>query len=74
MWLLASSYYKQAIVFLIEKWKPLLDRSWYAGAVLMDVSEAFDTIKHDLLTLLTPRIPESYIKIKINLNFHFHIS
>ena len=40
----------------------------------MDVSEAFDTIKHDLLTLLTPRIPESYIKIKINLNFHFHIS
>ena len=34
---------------LIEKWKICLDQKGYAGAVLMNLSKAFDTIKHELL-------------------------
>ena len=34
---------------MLEKWKDTLDKSKYAGSVFMDLSEAFDTINHDLL-------------------------
>ena len=34
---------------LIEKWKKVLDNKDYAGAILMDLSKAFETISHDLL-------------------------
>ena len=34
---------------LLEKLKNILDDNWYAGAVLMDLSKAFDTINHELL-------------------------
>ena len=37
------------VSFLIEKWKAILDKNGDAGEVLMDLSKAFDTIKHDLL-------------------------
>ena len=40
---------QQAVVSLIEKWKALLDKNGYTGAVLMDLSKAFGTINHDLL-------------------------
>ena len=38
-----------ALVALIEKFKESLDKGGYAGAMLMDLSKAFDTINHDLL-------------------------
>ena len=38
-----------ALVELIEKWKNIVDNQGYSGAVLMDLSKAFDTINHDLL-------------------------
>ena len=38
-----------ALLSLIEKWKKELDNKGYAGAVLMDLSKAFDTINHELL-------------------------
>ena len=38
-----------ALMYMIEKWKLFLDRKGYAGAVLMDLSKAFDTINHELL-------------------------
>ena len=34
---------------LIENWKKVLENKEFAGAVLMDLSKAFDTINHDLL-------------------------
>ena len=38
-----------ALVSLLEKWKESLDKKGYAGAMLMDLSKAFDTIDHNLL-------------------------
>ena len=40
---------QQALVSLIEKWKAILDKNGYAGAVLMVLSKVFDTINHDLI-------------------------
>ena len=34
---------------LIEKWKKELDHKDYAGAILMDLSKAYDTNNHELL-------------------------
>ena len=34
---------------LLEKWEKILDGNGDAGAVLMDLSNAFDTINHELL-------------------------
>ena len=34
---------------LVKKWKASLDKKGYSGAVLMDLSKAFDTINHELL-------------------------
>ena len=39
----------QALLSLIEIWKNALDQNGYGGAILMDLSNAFDTINHDLL-------------------------
>ncbi len=38
-----------ALITMIEKWKQYLDNKGHAGAVLMDLSKAFDTINHELL-------------------------
>ena len=38
-----------ALTMLLEKWKKILDDNGYAGAVLMDLSKACDTINHELL-------------------------
>ena len=36
-------------MFLLEKWKQSLENHGYAGAVIMDLSNAFDEINHELL-------------------------
>ena len=38
-----------ALLAMIEHWKMSLDNNGLAGAILMDLSKAFDTINHDLL-------------------------
>ena len=38
-----------ALLSSIEKWKENLDNKGYTGAILMDLSKAFDTINHELL-------------------------
>ena len=40
---------QEALLTLIEKWKKSLDKGGYSGAILMDLSKAFDTIDHELL-------------------------
>ena len=40
---------QQTLILLLEKWKAILDKKGYAGAILMDLSKAFDTLNHDLL-------------------------
>ena len=40
---------QHALICLIEKWKKILDEKGFCGAVLMDLSKAFDTINHELL-------------------------
>ena len=38
-----------AILTLLEKWRISLHNKGYGGAILLDLSKAFDTINHDLL-------------------------
>ena len=38
-----------ALISMLEKWRNILDNKGYSGAILMDLSRAFDTINHELL-------------------------
>ena len=38
-----------ALLTLLERWRISLDKKGYEGAVLMDLSKAFDTLTRDLL-------------------------
>ena len=40
---------EDALLRMLEKIKQNLDKKGYAGAILMDLSKAFDTLNHDLL-------------------------
>ena len=40
---------QHALLTLLEKWKKSLDGHGYAGAIITDLSKAFDTIDHELL-------------------------
>ena len=68
---------------LPEKWKKILGDIGYAGAVLMDLSKAFDTINHELLiaklhaygfskealTLIASYLSDRWQHVKINDTF-----
>ena len=40
---------KHALIKLIESWRQRLDSRGYSGAVVMDLSNTFETINHELL-------------------------
>ena len=40
---------QHALISMLEKWRISLDKGGFGGAVLMDLSKAFDTINHELL-------------------------
>ena len=40
---------KHALISSIERWRKSLDNKGYGGAVLIDLSKAFDTLNHGLL-------------------------
>ena len=51
---MASAYRKgdstqRVIIRLVEEWREHLDENFVAGAVLTDLSKAFDCIAHNLL-------------------------
>ena len=49
MWLSTGFSTQHALIKLTESWRQNLDNRGYSGAVLMDLSRAFDTINHELL-------------------------
>ena len=49
MWVQKSFITKTALLYFIEKWNFMLDKKEYVGAILMDLSKAFDTINNKLL-------------------------
>ena len=68
---------------MIEKWKKSLDNKGIAGAILMDLSKAFDTINHELLiaklgaygfeesalTIILNYLSDQWERTKINTSF-----
>ena len=72
-----------ALLSLIEKWRKALDAKGFAGAILMDLSKAFDTINHELLIaklhaygfskdallLLLSYLSDRWQQVKVNLSF-----
>ena len=40
---------QHVLMRLIEEWKSKLDKGYVVGAILMDLSKAFDCVPHDLL-------------------------
>ena len=41
---------EQCLIIMLEAWKKTLDEKKNAGAILTDLSNAFDCLNHDLLT------------------------
>ena len=37
------------LTYMLEKWKNAFDKGKHVGAIFMDLSNAFDTINHELL-------------------------
>lgn len=74
---------QHALLSMLEKWRISLDKGGYGGAVLMDLSKAFDTINHELLIaklhaygfdrdalkLIKSYLSNRWQRTKINLSF-----
>ena len=74
---------QHALISLLEKWRNILDKKGFSGAILMDLSKAFDCLNHDLLiaklhaygfSKKSVKLIRSYLKnrwqrLKINTSF-----
>ena len=45
-----STQHSTVLIRLLEEWREKLDKNFVVGAVLMDLSKAFECIPHDLIT------------------------
>jgi ribonuclease P/MRP protein subunit RPP40 len=74
---------QHALIALLEKWRSILDKKGFAGAILMDISKAFDCINHELLlaklhaygfsknavSLIRSYLKNRWQRVKINSSF-----
>ena len=74
---------QHALIALLEKWRGILDKKGFAGAILMDLSKAFDCINHELMiakliaygfskqsvTLIRSYLKDRWQHTKINTSF-----
>ena len=74
---------QHALLTLVEKWRKSLDNKGFGGAILMDLSKAFDTLNHDLLIaklhlyglqhdalkLLRSYLSKRWQRTKVNMSF-----
>ena len=68
---------QHALLTLVEKWRKSLDNKGFAGAILMDLSKAFDTLnqdlliakQHDALKLLQNYLSKRWHRTKVNTSF-----
>ena len=74
---------QHALISLLEKWRSTLDKKGFTGAILMDLSKAFDCINHELLiakliaygfskqsaNLIRSYLNERWQRTKINTSF-----
>ena len=50
MWIEKSFSAQHSLLSMLEKWKPAVDNKRVFGALLTDLSKAFDCISHDSKT------------------------
>ena len=74
---------QHALIALLEKWRVSLDNGGFSGAILMDLSKAFDCLNHDLMiakliaygfrkssvTLIRSYLKNRWQRTKINTSF-----
>ena len=62
---------KQALLSLLERWKNVLDKKGYGGAVLMGLSKTFDTfLNHELLIINKKGYTNADLKISLYVRVH----
>ena len=64
---------QNALLCLIEKWKTSIDKGGYAGAIMMDLSKAFDTLTLLALGYFFPMEPGVGVH-KVPAEIHLAIS
>ena len=83
MWYRKGYNAQHALVALLEKWKSSLEKNGFAGAVLMELSKAFDCLNHDLLlaklyaygcskdslTVIRSYLKNRWQRTKVNISF-----
>ena len=55
---------EQCLTIMLEAWKKALDEKKYAGAILTDLSKAFDCLNHDLLVAKLSAYGFDHISLK----------
>ena len=52
---------QQALIIMLEEWRTSFDNNGFSGAILMDISKAFDTLNHELLIAKLRGVPQGSV-------------